>query len=111
MNIWLTRIPTELKVKQTIDKLNDDKALGPDGFMVMIFKVLWNIIKIDLVSKFIHLYLGRNIVRKMNHTFITLIPKVEGLERLEDFRKISCMNSIYKIHADIMAESFVGSCM
>lgn len=43
-------------------------------------------------------------VREVNHTFITLVPKLQGTERIEDFCPISCINSLYKIHAKLIVD-------
>lgn len=98
MNIWLTCLPPKNEVKQTIDKLYDDKATIPDGFTMRIFKAqsrwIW------YVAGLTRLYMVRNIVKEMNHMFIMLIPKAEGTKRIEDFQVNLCMNSIYKIHLD-----------
>ena len=39
----------------------------------------------------------------MNHTFITLIPKVKNLEKVFEFRPISLCNVIYKIVSEVIA--------
>lgn len=57
----------------------------------------------DLNLDLTHIYIGRNMVREMNHTFITLILKLSGNEYLEHFQPISYVNRLYKIHAKILA--------
>lgn len=66
-----------------------------------LFKVCWNSIKDDLLEGLTHLYLGWNMVRQLNHKFITLLPKGSSAESMDHFRLISCANSLYKIHLKI----------
>lgn len=40
---------------------------------------------------------------EINHTFITLIPKVENPESANNFRPISLCSTIYKIIAKVLA--------
>lgn len=44
------------------------------------------------------------LLREVNHTFVTLIPKIEGAKELRDFRPISCCNLIYKLITKIMCQ-------
>lgn len=102
MNIWLTHIPTESEVKNALDAISEDKAPGSDRFTMRIFKVLWDFIKFNLVAGLTHLFLGRSMVREVNRTFITLISKMKGVEQMEEFRSISCVGAIYKLHAKLL---------
>ena len=56
------------------------------------------------VSQAVLSYLNsRSILRSINHTFITLIPKVQNPKRVSDFRPISLCNVIYKIISKVIA--------
>ena len=39
----------------------------------------------------------------LNHTFITLIPKIQSSRRVTDFRPISLSNMLYKLIAKVLA--------
>ena len=55
------------------------------------------------ISQAVPSYLNsRSILKSSNHTFITLIPKVQNLERVSDFRPISLSNVIYKIVSKVI---------
>ena len=41
---------------------------------------------------------------KLNSTFLTLIPKREGANKLEFFRPIALCNAVYKVIAKLIAE-------
>lgn len=52
--------------------------------------------------------LGKYLLRDLNNTFISLIPKQEKICSFEDFRPISLCNTIYKIMFKVMANRFKG---
>ncbi|KAL4018288.1 hypothetical protein IC575_021879 [Cucumis melo] len=63
------------EVRRVLFSMDSGKAPGPDGFSAGV-----------------------------NATAITLIPKHNGAERLEDFRPISCCNALYKCISKILAD-------
>lgn len=44
-----------------------------------------------------------SLLKSINYTFITLVPKVPSLERVTDFRSISLCDVIYKIVSKVIA--------
>ncbi|XP_016902060.1 uncharacterized protein LOC103496880 [Cucumis melo] len=78
------------EVRRVLFSMDSGKAPGPDGFSVGFFKGAW--------SMTCYLQLG------VNATTITLIPKLRGAERMEEFRPISCCNVIYKCISKILAD-------
>ena len=44
-----------------------------------------------------------SILKSINHKFITLVPKVQNLEKVTDFRPLSLCNVIYKIISKVLA--------
>ena len=55
------------------------------------------------ISQAVPSYLNsRSILKSSNHTFITLIPKVQNLVRVSNFGPISLSNVIYKIVSKVI---------
>ena len=73
------------------------KAPGPDGMPSLFYQTYWIDIDMDVAQAVLFCLNTRPILKSINHTFITLIPKVINPERISDFRPISLCNVIYKI--------------
>lgn len=80
------------EVKLAVWRLGEDKAPGPDGFLIIFFKHFWELVKPEVLA-FVFEFFERGIISKdLGATFLTLIPK-----NLNDFRPISLLGSPYKI--------------
>ncbi|XP_071677070.1 uncharacterized protein [Lolium perenne] len=78
----------ELVIKQ----MPSDKAPGPDGFNGHFLKKCWPIVKqqfFDLAAEF---HEGSLNLQNINGSYITLVPKVQSPETVNDFRPISLTN-------------------
>ena len=42
------------------------------------------------------------LLKKINHTFVTLIPKSANASQLTDFRAISCCNTLYELISNVL---------
>ena len=70
------------EVEVAVKQMAPLKAPGPDSMPPIFFQKFWNIIGDDVV-KAIHSCLNSgNILLGLNHTFISLIPKVKKIEKL-----------------------------
>ena len=71
--------------------------------LLYFFQTYWSNVGMDVTHAVpSNLNLG-SILKSINHTFITLIPKVNNPERVSDFRPISLCNVIYKIISKVIA--------
>jgi hypothetical protein len=95
-------------LQQEIDNIINlvpiDKAPGLDGFNGLFLKKCWGIIKKDFY-KLCQDFFDCNInLDCLNESFITLVPKKNNPETVNDFRPISLLNSSIKLLTKILAE-------
>lgn len=100
---WMERGFEEDEIYTVIKSCAADKAPGPDGFTMAFFKHAWEIIKHEIISALNYFHLHCHMVKSINATFISLIPKKKGAIELKDFRPISLVSSIYKIASKLLA--------
>ena len=94
---------TREEIKHAMFSLKNNKAPGPDGFNAGFFKRMWHIVGEDVINAVRSFFQTRRMLKEMNATSISLIPKVANPTRLTDFRPISCCNTVYKCIAKILA--------
>ena len=89
-----TYIPAE--VTHALFSIPGNKALGPYGFRSHFYRDAWNIIKDDVINVIIDVLNNRKMLKELNNTVITLIPKTKCPTNLTEFRPISYCNTLYK---------------
>ena len=80
-----------------------DKAPGPDGFNGFFVKKTLHIIRDDLYKLCTDFYDHIADLKSINHSYITLVPKKDNPETVNDFRPISLLNTSMKIITKILA--------
>ncbi|GJV67635.1 sodium/hydrogen exchanger 6 [Tanacetum coccineum] len=91
------------KVKSVIFSMRDDRAPGPDGFTADFFKKAWDVVGSDITCAVRDFFSNGKLLKELNHTIISLIPKVTTPSRINDYRPISCYNVLYKCINKIIA--------
>ena len=79
------------------------KAPGPDGMPPLFYHIYWSDIGMDITQAILSCLNSSSLLKSINHTFITLIPKVKNSENVSEFRPISLCNVIYKIISKVLA--------
>ena len=79
-----------------------NKSPGPDGISIEFYKATFEIIKHDLRKMLNTLLMRCKIPSKFKAGLITLIPKQEPFNDIENFRPISLLNTDYKIFTKIL---------
>ena len=73
------------------------KAPGPDGMPPLFYQHFWSTVNQDVTSSIL------SWLNSGNHTFITLVPKINSPEFAHQFRPISLCNVLYKIYSKVLA--------
>ena len=92
--------PTE--IENTVFQLGSHKAPRPDGLPAFFFQEFWGIVKWDVINTVQAFFHSGSLFKPLNHTFITLIPKIPFPDDVSHFRPISLCNVIYKVIAKIL---------
>ena len=101
-NFELTRILNAEEIKKVVWDMNPLKAPGPDGFPGLFFRRYWDIVGYQVIDVVQSFFREGWLLKQMNHTFITLIPKKQGACNFNHSRPISLCNFYYKIISKIL---------
>ena len=94
---------TEEEVHGALMGCSGDKAPGPNGFTMAFWQFASDFVKEGVMSFFREFHDHSKFVKRLNATFLVLIPKKVGAEDLRDFRPISLVGSLYKWLAKVLA--------
>jgi len=100
------------EVKAAVWDCDSYKCPAPDGITFGFIKDFWDVMRDDVMRFLVEFHRNGRLTKGINSTFIALIPKVESPQRLNDFRPISLVGSMYKILAKVLANrlrSVIGS--
>ena len=83
---------SQTEIEAVIKSLPNDHAPRPDGFNGLFIKKSWDIIKDDFTRLFRDFYHRNTDLKSVNSSVITLIPKKNNPETVDDYRPISLLN-------------------
>lgn len=101
----LTKPFDEVEIWQAVVSCDSNKAPSPDGFNLSFIKTCWKVVKGDFIQVFNDFHANSKLVRGLNSSFITLIPRLANPIGLSDYRPISLIGCVYKVLAKVLAES------
>ncbi|XP_057986580.1 uncharacterized protein LOC131171138 [Hevea brasiliensis] len=85
------------EIKRATFSINPSKAPGEDGLTGLFFQKQWNIIGTDICAAILEFFQNGKMIRSINHTVITLVPKVKQVQTMKDLHPIGLCNVLYKI--------------
>ena len=90
-------------IKNALFSIGEDKAPGPDGFSSCFFKKAWGTVGRDFTEAILEFFSSGKMLKQINHSALSLIPKSKNADKVEDFRPIACCNVMYKVISKILA--------
>ncbi|XP_019232243.1 PREDICTED: uncharacterized protein LOC109212962 [Nicotiana attenuata] len=66
---------TKQEVYDALNEVDDNKALGVDGFNAVFFKKAWSVVGDDITQAILGFFESANMCKPLNCTSVTLIPK------------------------------------
>jgi len=100
------------EVKVVVWDCDNFKCPGPDDISFGFIKDFRDILKDDVMRFIVEFHRNGRLTKGIYSTFIALIPKVVSPQRVNDFRPISLVGSMYKILSKVLANrlrSIMGS--
>ena len=73
-NVELSRLPTQLEIKDVLFQMARQKAPGPDGLPMLFYKY-WKIVRDTIIGTITNFFKTRKLPHEVNNSFIVLIPK------------------------------------
>lgn len=103
-HLFTNSTPDMQELHTIIRNMRSNASPGPDGLNAGFFKAAWPWISQDIHHLVTQFYSSASMQHKLNHTFITLIPKKLQPVIPQDFRPIGLCNVIYKLIVKTLAD-------
>lgn len=103
MNKALQEEVKDEEIKKVMNLFESNKALDPDGYPVGFFHRNWEILGKDVTKAVKEFFTKGKLLKQLNCTFLTLIPKTQEAKEFKDYRPINLCNAVYKLITKIMA--------
>ncbi|KAL0293622.1 UNVERIFIED_CONTAM: hypothetical protein Sradi_6926800 [Sesamum radiatum] len=92
------------EIKKAIFDIDETKAPGPDGYSAGFYKAAWPVIGVEVTQAILEFFRTGRLLKQINTTLISLIPKVNNPTVVAEFRPISCCNVLYKAITKILVQ-------
>jgi len=94
---------TEEEIRKEIWQCDGTKSSEPNDFNFNFIKGSWETLKYDIYQAIQSFEKKGRIPKGCNCSFIALVPKINDLTKLDEYRPISLVRAIYKIISKILA--------
>ncbi|CAL1400947.1 unnamed protein product [Linum trigynum] len=104
MNRNLTTEVTAAEIRRAVLSIGVTEAPGSDGFTEHFYRTYWDIAGMEVVEAVQSFFRSGRLLKSFNHTWLTLVLKVDVVESMKQIRPISLCQLFYKIISKIMTE-------
>ena len=80
------------EVQVALKQMASLKTPSPDGMPPLFYQNYWKLVCIDVSQSVLSFLNSTSLPQHLNHTFITLVLKVNNLELVYDFKPISLLD-------------------
>lgn len=94
---------TKEDIKRALFSIPNDKSPGIDGYNSFFFKTNWDILGDEVSDAILDFFKTGKLIKELNVTSITLIPKSDCPKGVSDYRPIACSGVIYKCITKLIA--------
>lgn len=101
-NEFLTRPFSEEEVRKALFEMESNRAPGPDNILAEFYKCCWDFVKIDIMCLFEAFHAGNLNVARLNYGIITLISKISGAKKIQQFHPICLLRCPYKLLTKVL---------
>ncbi|XP_026416598.1 uncharacterized protein LOC113312041 [Papaver somniferum] len=92
----------EMEIKKAINQLGTHKAPGPDGLQGFFFRKYWDQVSQNVIGLVNEFFQFGHLDKRLNKTYIALIPKKSNPVSIKEYRPISLCNFVMKIITKIL---------
>ncbi|XP_013583277.1 PREDICTED: uncharacterized protein LOC106292212 [Brassica oleracea var. oleracea] len=90
-------------IKDAFFSLPRNKTGGPDGYSSEFFTASWSVVGSEITEAIKEFFRSGSILKQWNAANLVLIPKIPNASHPSEFRPISCLNTVYKVIAKLLA--------
>ncbi|KAL0884326.1 hypothetical protein Bca101_008307 [Brassica carinata] len=94
---------TAQDIKDAFFSLPKNKTAGPDGYSSEFFTASWSVVGPEVTEAIQEFFRSGSLLKQWNAANLVLIPKIPNASHPSQFRPISCLNTIYKVIAKLLA--------